>query len=659
MKRFLITIIAMFVCITAKAESITANDVRMSIIPMFNQAPKTTGVYNAAIIRLTLPEGWYTYYKNGGDTGLGAEVSFENLPENAKVSDIFYELPTKEISSNIVSYTLHNEVYLAFSILQTKPNETPIKSGTSNFKGNLGFLVCKDICIPLEKDFSISTIHNNNVEKNYVFTSLKNGLNFLDKYSTTEFIIKDKNFYIKLGDSKKIKTALFIPNEDALINDIAEQEVITANGVKYLKVEMDEFLEETPKSISGLISTNLKSYSVNAEVSEIEIFNLQEKIAQFALIALFALLGGIILNLMPCVLPVIGLKAFAMMKHNNKSEKLKGLLAYCSGVFISMMGIVTVLVILKSLGNNLAWGFQLQNVYFIGFMILLLILVAFNLLGIINFGNKISNKANSLNLKYNGDFFTGVLTTFIATPCTAPFMATSLGFALTANSNIITFIIFAFLALGICLPIILIAFIPKAHKFLPKPGPWMDKLKQSLAFPILATAVWLVWVLLGSGIYTNIAIIIFAVSFTVWLLTLKSKFKFIFILLNILFVIFSISKQQHDVKSIPFNKVVITSLNNEGKNVFVDFTAKWCLTCQYNKNAVIETVDVQNTLFEKNVSYMVADWTHKDDLITNELKLLKRSGVPVYAIYKKDGSVEVLNELLTKDYLIESINKLK
>lgn len=198
---------------------------------------------------------------------------------------------------------------------------------------------------------------------------------------------------------------------------------------------------------------------------------------------------------------------------------------------------------------------------------------------------------------------------------------------------------------------------PKASKALPKPGAWSEKLKQALAFPILATAVWLVWVLFGSGLFTDIAIVLFTITLIVWLFKFKSKFKFLAIIITLALSALLIMNKSSEVKAEKFDKQAIEQLNTEGKTAFVDFTAKWCLTCQYNKKAVIETDDIQELLKQKSITYMVADWTNKDDYITKELQSLGRNGVPVYAFYKQDGSVELLNEILTKDYLIESINK--
>lgn len=654
MKRFLLALAFLFTTSTTYAEQITSNDVNLTVIPLFSTSPIQSGIYNSILTKLTLPEGWYTYYANGGDTGLGATIKINNLPQDAKVSQVYYPMPEKHIEQGIVSYIYPEEAFFAFNIKA----DGPLKYKASKLNATLNFLVCKNICIPLTKNFTIETKHAYQPAVNFVFPTLAKSVNILDKFNKTRFTIKDNYLYIELGkENENLTSALYIPYEDGLINDMAEQTIVTNNGFNFLKIELDEFLEEQPKFIKGLIQTNLSNHAFLAKFENIEVLSLFDKVTQFALIAIFALLGGIILNLMPCVLPVIGLKAYSLAKTKSKQQRIKGAFVYSLGVFASMMVIVAVLVTLKALGNNLAWGFQLQNHYFVGFMVALLVLVSANLLGAFNIGDKLASKAIKLNMKHTSDFFTGVLTTFVATPCTAPFMATSLGFALSSDSYVATFVVFAFLAVGICLPVLVISLMPKASKALPKPGAWSEKLKQALAFPILATAVWLVWVLFGSGLFTDIAIVLFTITLIVWLFKFKSKFKFLAIIITLALSALLIMNKSSEVKAEKFDKQAIEQLNTEGKTAFVDFTAKWCLTCQYNKKAVIETDDIQELLKQKNITYMVADWTNKDDYITKELQSLGRNGVPVYAFYKQDGSVELLNEILTKDYLIESINK--
>jgi len=656
--RFLLIVSFVFSA-NANAEFITSDDVKIKVTPFNEQSLDSGNFVNNLFIELKLPEGWYTYYKNGGDSGLGAKIQFSKIPENIIPQELDYQAPEKHIENSFVSYIYQNNATFSLNLLRKDTTDNK-QDKSLNLKGKLNFLVCNNICIPLEKDFSITTPFTDSI------VSKSKNIDFAKTFPTlatkqATFTIKDNFIYILLDDS--INKATFIPNEDGIIDDTSNQEIIELNNNIFLKIALDEYFDKNSNTISGLLETNIKNKQIEAIYKNIELNTPTEKIAKILLVALFALIGGIILNLMPCVLPVIGLKVFSLLNHKSKAERIKGALIYSSGVFVSMMLIVGVLLILKSLGENIAWGFQLQNAYFIYFMIGLLMLVGLNLLGFISIGDKLANKASRINMKHSGDFFTGILTTFVATPCTAPFMASSLGFALASNSMIITFTIFTFLALGIALPIILIAFIPKLHKLLPKPGLWSEKLKEFLAFPIFATIVWLIWVLDidENGTSTLIVFSIFILVFILWLITLKSKIKYILIALLVCLSTFGVYANNKEERSInKFNKAEVERLNNHGTTVFVDFTAKWCLTCQYNKKTVLDTLEVKEFLKENNIVFMIADWTNKDSAITNELKRLERSGVPVYAIYPayNTNSPILLPELLTTQIVLDSIKEL-
>ena len=643
-------LISFFSCASAYAINITAQDVLLDIksepVSIKDGQKISTNLY----FTLKLPKKWYTYYQNGGDTGLGADITYNN--RTLKTSELNYANPKKYIDSGFANYVYFDQAKFSQNITQNTNN---VNNLNKSINGSIEFLVCNNVCIPLTKEF-----HIHNPFKKSKLSINKETFKTEKLNKNLDFTVEGKYLYIKLN--KELENAkTFIPNEDGLINDLANQEVVTYSNIKYLKVELDEFLDYTIQKLNGLIQTTDKTYKVSADNKDINLKSFSEKLIDFALIALFAVFGGIILNLMPCVLPVIGLKAYSLAKNTEKADRLKSAFIYCAGVFTSMMLIVALLLSLKAFGANLAWGFQLQNHAFVMFMIAVLVILGFNFLGFISIGDKLSAKASIINMKHSGDFFTGVLATVIGTPCTAPFMATSIGFALTSNSNLIAIIIFSFLALGVCLPIIAIAFIPKASNLLPKSGDWNTKFKQFLAFPIFATAVWLVWVLDASMIYTNIAIALFTFGFITWLFTLKTKVKYVVIAITLFvsFNMFSIKKSA-EIESLEFNKQTIEELNNKGQHVFVDFTAKWCLTCQYNKKTVLTSEEFINTLKKHNIKFMIADWTDKDSNISTELASLGRSGVPVYAIYNAHTKQAlVLPEILTNKAVKEAISKLE
>jgi thiol:disulfide interchange protein len=628
--------------LSSKTYAITNDDVKLNIIPLYLESSNDQKIVNNFIINLELPEDWYTYYKNGGDAAFGPSLKIENLPQNIQLSELYFSTPTKEVDQGFASYIYKNKANFNFNLINDKNINLNLEK--LNLNAELDFLVCKNICIPIMKKFTIESKFVKNITPNIDYFKFAEG--FLTQKETL-FDTKNGFLYIKI--SNNTKNALFIPNTEGLINDTANQETVTINKQAFLKVALDEYLEEEPIKISGIIKSDTENYNILADKNSFSLSSKTDYIFNLLIVSLFAFIGGLILNLMPCVLPVIGLKVFALLKHTTIKQRLKGALTYSAGVFVSMMIIVALLLALRSAGFELAWGFQLQNKYFVISMIIILMLISLNLLGLLKFGNGISGKANKLNMKYSNDFFTGFLTTLVATPCTAPFMATSLTFALTTNSNSITFIIFAFLALGISFPILLISIIPKTNKLLPKPGVWMNKLKEFLAFPILATIVWLIWVLDAQPYnITQAAFAVYIIALIVWIFTLSSKAKYlIIIVLLTLSSAFYYNYNKKEQQFLEFNKTKILELNSQGKNVLVDFTAKWCLTCQYNK-AILHSTNVQQTLKQNNTVLMIADWTLQDKNITQELNSLGRSGVPTYAFYPANKSKPILlNEILT------------
>lgn len=628
--------------LSSKTYAITNDDVKLDITPLYLQSSSNQKIVNNFIITLELPNGWYTYYKNGGDVAFGPNLKIENLDNSIQLSEIYFTAPTKEVDQGFVSYIYKNQAKFNFNLI--KKEDTNLKLEKLNLNAELDFLVCKNICIPITKKFNIDSNISDISMPNIKYFNLAKG--FLIQKETM-FDFKNGFLYIQLANDTK--NALFIPNTEGLINDIAKQEIVTFKKQNFLKVALDEYLEEKPVKISGIIKSDTLNYNIIASKGNFSLSSKTDYIFNLLIVSLFAFIGGLILNLMPCVLPVIGLKVFALLKHTTIKQRLKGALTYSAGVFVSMMIVVALLLALRSAGFELSWGFQLQNKYFVIFMIIILMLISLNLLGLLKFGNGISSKANKLNMKYSNDFFTGFLTTLVATPCTAPFMATSLTFALTTNSNSITFIIFAFLALGISFPILLISVLPKTNKLLPKPGAWMNKLKEFLAFPILATIVWLVWVLDAQPYnITQTAFAVYIIALIAWIFTLSSKTKYLIIIaLLTLSSAFYYNYNKKEQKFLEFNKTKISELNLQGKNVLVDFTAKWCLTCQYNK-AILHSDNVQKTLAQNNTVLMIADWTMQDKNITQELNNLGRSGVPTYAFYPTDKSKPILlNEILT------------
>ncbi len=382
---------------------------------------------------------------------------------------------------------------------------------------------------------------------------------------------------------------------------------------------------------------------------------------------LFAFLGGIILNFMPCVLPVISIKLFGLIGHSNKSHReiLRHNLFYSLGIFLSFFTLAAAVHILKSTGEDVGWGFQLQSPIFVGIMIIVLFIFALNLFGLFEFKTPGGSKLGSMQIKdnYLGDVFSGVLATALSTPCSAPFLGTALTFAFTTSITTL-YLIFFMIALGLAFPFIMTGIFPTTLKFLPRPGNWMNHLKYILGLTLLITTFWLIDILLAltsTIIFIPLATTLALIFFTIFIKDKNRKLFWISILLLIATSSFYPSIQNttnttqesssHQGK-LQWESWSPEKMQGRGKYVFVDFTAKWCLTCKANKIAVIDTIDFEKLVAKYNVDLILADWTKRDPIIGNWLKAHGFAGVPVYFVITPSGKLINLGETI-------SINKIE
>lgn len=397
-----------------------------------------------------------------------------------------------------------------------------------------------------------------------------------------------------------------------------------------------------------------------------------------------AFLGGIILNLMPCVFPVIGLKILSFAKDAQKTRKTALINAafYSVGIIISFCALAGILTWLKSLGNSLGWGFQLQEPLFVAFLILLFFAMGLAFAGVFELGASLSSLGNLTSQKdgKGAAFFSGVLAVLVASPCTAPFMGSALGVALASNASMATtFSIFMSIGLGMAFPYVLLSAVPRLARRIPKPGAWMETFKQFLAFPLFATAIWLVWVFLKERNADALMQMLFSaliLAFALWIfgkysppVNSRKKRMFAFASLAILGAVSvalavksatfklpeTLAAQNHSIES------QIEELRKSGKIVYADFTASWCITCIANKKAVLHTKKIEDFFKENNVALLTFDWTNKNAQIGEFLKKFGRSGVPFNIVYPADLKKEpvILPEILTPNAVIDAIDKAK
>ncbi len=395
-----------------------------------------------------------------------------------------------------------------------------------------------------------------------------------------------------------------------------------------------------------------------------------ESKASLWLMLLSALVGGFILNLMPCVFPVLGIKVLQLTQGYTPAQRRWQGLVYLFGVVFSFVAVAALMLALRSAGSAIGWGFQLQNPWFIALLVYLFFILSLAMAGFVQLGQGFMGMGQSLTQSKSSwsSFFTGVLAVVVASPCTAPFMGAALGFAV-AQSAWVALLVFAALGLGMAAPLAVLSFIPGWAKKMPKPGLWMERVKQFFAFPLVLTAVWLLWVLdnqvgstAASGVLVGCVLLVFA--FWCWRGGRVAKiFAALALILVVLLIPFAAPANQSKAQSLSFvsySAKALADLRSQGTPVFVDLTADWCITCLANEKTVLHTDEIQQAFKQAGITYMVGDWTNYDEEITALIEQYQRSGIPLYLLYPADSrqAAIVLPQLLTKNIVLQAIELL-
>ena len=519
-------------------------------------------------------------------------------------------------------------------------------------------LICADVCIPESGKISSNLL---DIESDSLIYEWLESIPSKSLPITTS--LNDNNLEIRFTFDKEIKEIYFFPDENNSIDYSSKQNFYKKDDDYFLSIKLfnDEF-----QNVSGVLDIDGTGYNVSN--GKFEDFNEEGLSLITALI--FALIGGLILNLMPCVFPVISLKVLSFVSMGGSSpRKIRNhALVFTVGVIASFMMIALTIVLLKQAGNFVGWGFQLQSPLIVGLLSLVMVFISLVLITDNSFGEsltKLGNIGGSEN-GYYSSFLTGVLAVVVASPCTAPFMGAALGYALIQPSGE-TVPIFLSLSLGFSLPYLLLAANPKLIDFLPKPGDWMVTLKEFFAFPMLATALWLLWVF---SLQVNQILVIFlligwlllALNFWIFQKDYKTINKVIFLGISIFSMIYflpeteDIETEQNLIigSATEWYEGIEDDLRNKNQPYFINFTAAWCITCQSNEITAFSKDGFKSLLEEKNIEYIKADWTNRNDAITRSLKKYGRSGVPFY-VYWEPGfeNPKILPAILT-DQIIKN-----
>lgn len=611
-------------------------------------------------IKFELDKNWHTYWKNPGDSGGPLEIVWE-LPNQFKLDKINWPKPELIPYPPLMTYGYNNEVIFPFKVSQYELN-TNEEIGVS-----VDFLICADVCIP---------------EKAYIKTSiadipLDNKLDFFIEQVPnvtlpTEAYISGNTLKLKFSKTdKSIDQVYFYSDVENVVEHSAVQKLTEEEHNYSLKIQL--FDSSKLSEISGVIVIDGKPFEVKSTVMntpEIELFD------ELTLLqaVIFAFIGGLILNLMPCVFPVISLKVLSFVSMGGESLSRIRLhsLSFAVGVVVTFLTIAFAIILLKQSGSILGWGFQLQSPVMVSILALIMFIIGLVLLMDINIGaslTRLGSKAD-MNPNYMNSFSTGVLAVIVASPCTAPFMGAAIGYAILQPA-IITLPVFLSLALGFAFPYLLLTAKPGLISSIPKPGKWMETLKEFFAFPMFATSLWLLWVFsiqVDSDQLISLLICFFAVSIFMWIYKSFTN-QFIFfgsLLLTILFLFTQInnfsSSQETSSRLNDSLDSWYFGIEEEYQELqqayFINYTAAWCITCQANDKVALSRMKVKEFMAANDIKYVVADWTNKDKNILDALNVYGRSGVPLY-VYWKPGmeKPQILPAILTEKIVLDALKK--
>ncbi|MDD2809332.1 thioredoxin family protein [Rhodoferax sp.] len=633
---------------------------------------------------------WHTYWKNSGDSGQPTTLSW-TLPPGVLAGEIAWPVPKKLPIGNLANYGYADTVLLPVPLTITPDFKPNALNPELLVKLQASWLVCKLECVPQDGAFELRVPVKG--------STAGNGVAFETAFKAQPSPLKVGSHITLAGHTLQIsvpglpanlqgQTLDFFPETPEVIETAAQwsqrwqgalwtAQVPIAPQRSSSPTEMPLVLAATVQGVRvGFASTAQVSGSwpavaapgsTQAAVTSSSATPPPTNLPTTLWLALLgALVGGMILNLMPCVFPVLAIKVvgFTLHAHDPQRQRLGGL-AYSAGVVLSFVALGALMLALRSAGEQLGWGFQLQSPLVVAALAALFTVIGLNLAGLFEFGQLVPSGLATIEAKNPtlDAFLSGVLAVLIASPCTAPFMGASLGLALALPAAQ-ALLIFASIGVGMALPYLAASWSPALAAMLPRPGAWMNTFRHSMAFPMFATVIWLVWVLgQQTGIDGAAALLalLLGLSLVIWALGLKGRSKGLIAILSIAtLTLLTSAIGQNVIKPLeptqasastalwqPWAPGKVDALLAQGKPVFVDFTAAWCVTCQYNKKTTLADAQVLADFAAKKVSLLRADWTRRDPAITAALALLGRNGVPVYVLYQTGRAPVVLSEILS------------
>ncbi len=653
-------------------------------------------------LRLVMDKGWHTYWINPGDSGLATTIQW-TLPPGFTAGPIQWPTPHRISTPPLMSYGYEDEVLL----ITTIQAPADLKPGTKvEFHAAVDWLECQDICLPgsakLKLTLPVKAEPPRAVGEEMTKLFAKTRAQWPKTIQGLSVRVApqagdEKRLILSVLDShgklpKTISLVYFFADNPEWVESAAPQTLLRVkNGESDTEYSLQltrPVSAQPPKQLSGVLVMDDLSLAISAPV-ELTAKAASVSVGEgasptLALSLLFAFLGGLILNLMPCVLPVLSLKVLSLVKQAGQDPRqaVTHGVAFTFGVLVSFWLLAGILLALRAAGQELGWGFQMQSPPFIVALTVLFFVFALNLFGVFEVGTSLAG-VDSVAAQRGGvagSFGMGALATLAATPCTAPFMGAALGFAV-AQSAFTAVLVFTFLALGMASPYLVLALCPSLLKYVPKPGVWMESFKQFLGFLLLGTVIFLLWVfgqqlnidavaqLLGALLVIGLAAWVYGrwgtISRTPAVRGLAIMLAGVGLIGGVLWgwrvASVPVAVAGEGLVWEPYSAAKLAALRAEGKPVFLDFTAAWCLSCKVNEAVALNNEAVQKKFKESGIVLMKADWTRRDPEITQALASFGRNGVPLYVLYGRDpnGAPQLLPEVLTPGIVLEAVEKLK
>jgi thiol:disulfide interchange protein len=637
-----------------------------------------------------LESGWHVYWKNAGDSGEPPRIHW-TLPDGLTAEPLQFPAPKRLPLGPLMDFGYEDEVLFPFKMDVAKGS----KAGPTDLHAKVDWLVCREVCIPgkaeLEETLRVfpeePMVASSSSADSALFGRLAKSIPVaLPTSARAVFQPSPTGFQLAIETGQRESTAEFFPADQDIIDNPAPQKLTpTAKGF-VLDLKKDANLTANPAQLKGVLElSGGRAYEIAAvpgAVAGAAAAGAPSTAGGLLARATgLAFLGGLLLNLMPCVFPVLFLKGLALVNSGNEERhKLRAHgFVYAAGILVSFWVLVGVLLGLRAAGATLGWGFQFQSPVCLALMAGLLFFLGLSLAGQFEIGLTLTSAGGSLAQKqgYSGSFFTGVLAVVVATPCTAPLMGPAIGYAL-AQSPAVSFAVFTALALGLAAPYVALTLQPAWTRLLPKPGAWMEVLRQAVAVPIFATVIWLAWSLTsgyGVGLLVSLLCSLLMLAIAGWFLgrwpakRWSTAVAALIVLAVIAVSVMAPKKLEASPESSavtsahggwePWTAEAVSRYQAQGRPVFVDFTASWCLSCQVNERVALQQPQVQQAFKDANVALLKADWTRGDDAITQALTAMGRSGVPAYALYVPGQSEpQLLPEALTPGIVTDALAKL-